>query len=335
VSDGKTIFEGLYQIDWSQSAVYDPLAPYRIPHALRDLLSDDVLVREDAQIFLFEHIVETEDDSKLDPIADHIVYIVLEILELAETPDKDRLVSGLSRIAWVCEGDKSRVARITDDLIVSHIPYLLTMLNDPSGDLRIAIAHFLSEFSEQAQIIIPYFMQRLEDESDLEVQIALLRGVEAVFSNLKKKQLPDFIEMRDRFLPVFWNIAHRYTSQTMRGISAQVGMSLILDKSNTTYEYKSIPSHIALALIESFFLAKKNSGYWIPWHEKETILNYLNLFHNSQEIFATLLQDKRAEYSDAQLVEKAVNPALMWRKSQKKPPLLNRIINTLKSLLPD
>jgi hypothetical protein len=338
VSEQKTIFEGLYQIDWSQALGYDPNSPYIIPHIICNLLADNPFTRDDARTFLFEEVIQ-QLENPLDPLH-HIFDFAMETLELAELPDLDKAcLVELWRL--ILEHDRGRLYAMQKGwavykILEPYIPHFLRVLETPHTDLRFETVLLLGQFTENQLEIIPCLVEQFHHESQRRVQIALL---EALGNLLTFKHMsPEVDGIRKKVMPMLWTVAQTHSSISVRCAAAYAGVQIAYYVVPGSKLLEYVPSYIAPLLGELFWQIESDNLYQTDIRainkKKTELLRYLKLLPNAQEHLTVMLQAQPLPKVDRQLIEQAMGVV----PEPERPPFLNRIgdmlLNTLKPLLP-
>jgi hypothetical protein len=319
VSEQKTIFEGLYQIDWSQGSLYETTAPYEIPNALRNLLSDDDSIYADAHIFLFSPPIRGP--IELDEIRFHIVRFCLEILDLPITPAKVGILDFLQEVIRARNDVKlfrqnttyvqsyTRIYNILED----HIPLFFKLLEDDDKSVCLESLALLTAFKNRFQTIVPHLMAQFECGNDLYAQMSLLKAIGTLL--VDPQRFPDIkhcaderAELRKTFIPVFWHLAQTHPLKTVRCVAAQVGVRVAY---NVSRDLADMPPYIAPLLIEAFLLVEVTgeSDFRIK-EKKESALSYIKLLPNAQDVLISLAQVRTISQEDVGLIMKQLS--LPW-----------------------
>jgi hypothetical protein len=214
------MFENLDQIDWKSLGHHVYGRHERISLDIRDLLSQDAQIREDARDFL---LGGGQDYGAIYETTPHIIPFLFEILADLEAPGKAELLHQLSDTAANASypGEypvyQMRLHLRTYDAFKGGLDLLTRLLKHASKELRLACIEVLYCMTEDAKLVVPEFIQQFQTEQDEEVQLALLKGLKILFSSMDWRSN----DLRKQYAPFFAQVVEAQYSYRIRVAAAR------------------------------------------------------------------------------------------------------------------
>lgn len=211
------MFEGLDQIDWGSIDYPDYKDSKRIPNAIRNLLSQDSQVRNEARADLLGWGQEYGDITDITP---HIIPYIFEILSHPDAPGKADLLDHLARGIWESEHLPVRTMRLyvkTYDTLKAGLDILISLLDDTSNAVRLGAIDFLQYLTEEVKVLLPEFKRHIQSEKEEEVQVALLRGLKFLLSTIG---WPEF-DLKEQYKHFLNEMIETHPSERIRVAGAQ------------------------------------------------------------------------------------------------------------------
>lgn len=223
MSEKKTIFEGLYQIDWSQGGIYSSREGLNaIPDAIRELLSQDENVRQSARGFLFGE--GAQEYGMIVNTTPYVAQFVFELVSLEETPEREGL---LRWIAGILHDRKSFNSNreikkyvAVYELAEQHLPLLLSLLRHFESDIREQAAYLLGTLDDCIQLIVPELVAQFRVETYLSVQVGILEALEDLFKTYNHRS----IELRNQYRAFFCEVVETHSFHQVRYAAACAGL---------------------------------------------------------------------------------------------------------------
>lgn len=184
MDDQKTIFEGLYQIDWNSLQHIDDEPATGVPEALQDLLSNDAITRAWARRILFDE--EKADWGVFTGAYPYIVPFVCDLLPFDAVQERSRLLFNL-RIILDCSRSFISTSHVKDyvsvySAIEVSLPVILTLLHHQDEDVRWGAADLLGAMDGNIEAVVPELVGRFKIEGVEYIQLTILESLEKLFS---------------------------------------------------------------------------------------------------------------------------------------------------------
>jgi hypothetical protein len=166
------MLENLDQIDWAKLKHAHGEAS-DIPDYLRDLLSDDADIRQEALEELWSSLIH---QGTVYEATRYAVPFLLELIQDSEFPMRNWLLLTLASMAegYSTEYNLREGAYLATE---TGIPVYLTCLEDDAPDVRISAAYVLGKCARKAEEILPHLHTRLAVETEAVVQANLLETI--------------------------------------------------------------------------------------------------------------------------------------------------------------
>lgn len=135
----------------------------KIPDAIRNLLSSNPDVRDEAREFL---LGGGQDFGDIYDTTHHIIPFIIELLSNFHAPGKADSLDHLSSIArhiWDSENLSVRMMRLhikTYDSLKRGLQTFVSLLDDDSIAVRLATIDLLQYLTDEVEVLIPEFIRR-------------------------------------------------------------------------------------------------------------------------------------------------------------------------------
>jgi hypothetical protein len=222
------MLDDLDRIDWKSLGYHVYGKNETIPEKIRNLLSPDPEVREEARGFL---LGSGQDFGDIYDTTPHIIPFLMELLARDDTPDRDHLLYHLSGVAdYRLNHDHlsihmMRLCLQTYDTLKAGLPLLIRLLADAPKEVRLASADLLQCMTNEVESLIPELMACFRKEQEEEVQVALLRALKTLFHSL---EWPRYA-LKKHYAPIFKEIVETHPSQAVRVAAARASVELVDD----------------------------------------------------------------------------------------------------------
>jgi hypothetical protein len=303
VSEQKTIFEGLYQIDWSKlEHIYG--AATSVPDSIRDLLSDDDGTRQDARGFLFgegsqEYGMITETTPVIAPF-------LFEILSLDEAHEREKILYWLR--AYLEANQRVWTFRSVDQIkrhisiyetVEKHLPLIFKLLDHSYEELRRASAGMLGTLEGDITTIVPGLTARFHIEEVLSVKEEILKALERLFSIDNYKNLP----LCEIYGPFFRAVIEGDYPHRIRYGAARAGLMATKNAmSSGDITEDEISSQTSKVLLEGFWNLYEPDNYYL----NDDLLMMIVLLPDAISILWQIMHDSRLVPQDVHRVLRAV-----------------------------
>ena len=217
------MFENLDQIDWKNLGHHVYQRHEKIPGEIRDLLSQDAQIRDDARDFL---LGGGQDYGSICDTTPHIIPFLFEILAAPEAPGKTELLHQLSDTAagasYPAEHSvyQMRLNLRTYDAFKNGLELLIRLLKHGSKELQLASIEVLICMTDEVALLIPEFIEQFQVEQEEDVQLALLKGLKNLLSSLDWWSNA----IRKQYTPFFAQVVETQHSQRIRLAAARASV---------------------------------------------------------------------------------------------------------------
>ncbi len=222
------MFENLDRIDWKSLGYHTYGRHEQIPIEIRNLLSTEPEVREEAREFL---LGGGQDFGDIYDTTPHIIPFLIEVLDNPDAPDKDSLLFHLSGVADQVAYQRHssipmmRLRLQTYDAFKAGLGSLMAMLNAPALEIRLAGAEFLGHMTDEVESLIPELIRRFREAHEEEYQVALMSSLKRLLNSL---EWPRFA-LRGQYAPFFKETVETHPSHTVRVAAARASVELVGD----------------------------------------------------------------------------------------------------------
>jgi hypothetical protein len=165
------IFESINAIDWT-SVHHAYGVASDIPSLLRALLSPQQVERQNA-IKTLDNLIHHQ--GTLYEAAVYVASVLVEMLQVPETPDKENIVGTLALLTYDkpsedCSPEELKLAQSLRALIEQHLELLYPYLKAKEPTVRWIIAYTLALFPEQGGITLPLLKSAFAEEQQADVK---------------------------------------------------------------------------------------------------------------------------------------------------------------------
>jgi hypothetical protein len=220
------MFSTLDTIDWKKLGHHTYSQHEKIPGAIRDLLSTDAEVREEALGFL---LGEGQDFGDIYDTTPQIIPFCLEVLALEGAPGKAGLMQQLSgqgryiTQVGVRSVHKMNLCLQTYAALRAGLGVVLDLLARGELDERLAACELLQYMTDDSERLVPLLLERIEREMDEGVQVGLLHCLKALFASLEWNRF----QLKDQYAPALRTIVEGHSSQQVRVAAARASVELL------------------------------------------------------------------------------------------------------------
>ena len=243
------MFEHVDEIDWNALGFHIYGSHEKIPQEIRNLLSPDEAVREEALDFLlgggqdFGSIYETT------PV---IVPFILEVLAKEGAPGKAALLRQLvgqgHQIATsghlpIYEMD---LYLRTYRAIISKLDLYFALLTNDVGEAQMAAVELLGTLSGDAQRVIPALVEQFNVQPDEDLQVAILSAIKSLLAGLDWKRY----DLKPQYASFLYDIAENHASNKVRITAARAAVETIHPYDKVSK--RNLPDEVMNLLIQEF-----------------------------------------------------------------------------------
>ncbi len=285
------MLEGLDQVKWANLWHFQPTYSARIPFWIRDLLSENENVRENAREYIFGEGTEYGKVTKATP---YIIPFLVELLSIDSTPEKCSLVGGLSEMEFGHDYNDMPIGSPKDSIrayeaVANGLPIFLSLLKNQVTGCQYNSVQLLGRLTNASEEIIPSLIEQFNAESEKMIQYLIVESISKL--SVYASQTSIYKQSLD-FLRTSLDSNDKRTQ-----ISAAIG--LIKNKwiGDDLRNDDSLFAHIMNILREGFF------DYPGPWTDiiKKEIISHLTRL--DRIFLLDLLSDRRLSTSqDAHMI---------------------------------
>lgn len=220
------MFSTLDSIDWKGLGYHTYSRNEEIPQAIRNLLSPDDAVREDARGFL---LGAQQDFGDIYDTTPRIIPFCLEVLAMDGAPGKAELMQHLSGQGMYIADTGTRSVHMMDLCLQTYtalragLDLYLDLLARGDRDERLAACELLQYMTDDPERLIPALLERVHQEADEAVQVSLLYCLKQLLGSL---EWPRFT-LKEQYAPDLRAIVEDHPSQTVRVAAARASVELV------------------------------------------------------------------------------------------------------------
>ena len=293
MSEQKTIFEGLYQIDWVQLGHIYGSRPSisAIPDAIRDLLSESENIRESSRGFLFGE--GAQEYGMITNSTPHLMRFIFDLLPLEETPERERLLRWIASMLDEYLGTKgySSIRNMRNymavyDLAEQHLPLIVKLLKHTESDIRYQAAALLGKLNDSLDTAVYELIAQFRLETSQDVQVSILEALTDLFRIYNHRS----IDLRKHCEPFFRDVVETHPSHKVRYAAACAG----LFAAPSTMFHQTRQDEISLRTSSVFV-----DEFWHCYEEYaesysvEAVLEKLILLPDCTEKLRQIIEDER------------------------------------------
>ena len=266
------MFSTLDSIEWKKLGYHTYPQHEKIPGAIRDLLSPDADVREEARGFL---LGAGQDFGDIYDTTPQIIPFCLEVLAMEGAPGKTELMQQLSgQGRTIAEAGIRSVHKMDLSLqayaaLRTGLGGILDLLVRGEHDERLAACELLQYMTDDSARLIPVLLERIEREMDDALQVGLLHCLKALFAALEWKHF----RLKEQYAPALQRIVEGHSSLRVRIAAARASVELL------QYQLRDEPllsAQVAELLAQEFL----HPGPPMHWMEEIPRLYQENLVHD-------------------------------------------------------
>lgn len=222
------MFSTLDSIDWNGLGYHTyPIHKHDdIPRAIRDLLSPDDEVREQARGFLLGTGQDFGDIYDTTPL---IIPFCLEVLAMDGAPGKAELMRHLSGQAMYIAESGAQSVHMMDLCVQTYaalragLDLYLVLLARGDRDERLAACELLQYMSDDSEQLIPTLLAHIHQEREEALQISTLHCLKKLFGSLEWPRFP----LRKQYAPELRAMVERHPSHAVRVGAARASVELV------------------------------------------------------------------------------------------------------------
>lgn len=222
------MFANLDSIDWNKLGyhTYPTHNHDEIPQAIRNLLSTDDKVREEARGFL---LGAGQDFGDIYDTTPQIILFCLEVLAMDGAPGKAELMHHLSGQGMYIAKSGARSVHMMDLCVQTYaalrtgLDLYLDLLARGDRDERLAACELLQYMSDDPERLIPILLAQIHQEADEETQVSLLYCLKQLFGSLEWPRFP----LRKQYAPNLRAIVEDHPSKTVQVAAARASVEVI------------------------------------------------------------------------------------------------------------
>jgi len=302
------MFEGLDKMDWKSLGHHIYGRQEIIPQEIRNLLSENAEVRQDARDFL---LGGGQDYGDIYDTTPHIIPFLFEILNSPDGPDKDQLLTHLSEVAnhiFYLNRPSIHMMRLclrTYDALKAGMGILIALLDDPSVEVRAGDVELLGCMTDEVESLIPELIRSFRKEETEEIQIALLDSLKKLLHSLEWRRFA----LRGQYAPFFKEVVEDHPNQNVRVAAARASVELLgRFKGKQTDLSPEVPGLLTQEFLKvSAGLDHKKRGH--EFLHAERIAQDLSRLSNHEPLL-TLMQTPDLGPEQAHLVARALMAAI-------------------------
>jgi len=297
------MLEGLDRIDWQSLGFHVYGKHGRIPAEIRNLLAQDPQVREEARGFL---LGAGQDFGDIYDTTPHIIPFLIELLADEETPGKADLLWHLSGVAeYILYAKHLSIHMMglclkTYEALQAGLSILVALLRDGSVEVRMADTYLMAQMTDEAECLIPQFIQHLHNEQDENVQIGLLDGLKTLFGSLEWPRYG----LKDQYAPFFREVVETHPSRRVRVAGARASVELA-----SPYTQKSdrlsaqVPALLSQEFIEQISPLNYKEQGSLAYHAERIIQDLARV---DPEPLVNLLQNPAISTEQAHVIARGI-----------------------------
>lgn len=220
------MFSTLDSIEWNKLGFHTYMRPEEIPQAVRNLLSPDETVRQEAREFL---LGGGQDFGDIYDTTPWIIPFCLEVLAQEGAPGKAELMRQLSgQGIYIAEEGVSSVHMMelclrTYSALRAGLDLYLERLANGDHDERLAACELLRYMSDDVERLIPALLERIDLEPDVEVQVGILYCLKTLFASLEWPRFP----LKVQYAPTLRVMVDEHPIERVRYAAARVSIELV------------------------------------------------------------------------------------------------------------
>lgn len=215
-------------MQWRRSDCHPYHNHAELPRAIRNLLSPDEKVREEARGFL---LGSGQDFGEIYETTPQIIPFCLEVLAMDGAPGKAELMHHLSGQGMMIAGAGVRSVHVMDLCVQTYealragLDIVLDLLARGERDERLAACKLLQYMTDDPERLIPTLLARVHQEADETVQVSLLFCLKQLFASLDWPRLP----LRKLHAPKLRELVEGHPSPVVRVWAARASVELVGD----------------------------------------------------------------------------------------------------------
>jgi hypothetical protein len=222
------MFSNLDSIDWNRLGyhTYPNHKHDEIPRAIRNLLSPDDKVREEARGFL---LGTGQDFGDIYDTTPQIIPFCLEVLAMDGAPGKAELMHHLSGQGMYIAEAGARSVHMMDLCVQTYaalrtgLDLYLDLLAQGDRDERLAVCELLQYMSDDPERLIPMLLAQIHHEEDEAVQVSVLYCLKQLFGSLEWRRF----QLKKQYAPELRVIVEDHPSQTVQVAAARASVELV------------------------------------------------------------------------------------------------------------
>ena len=220
------MFSTLDSIDWEGLGYHIYPRHEEIPKAIRDLLSPEEVVREEARGFL---LGAQQDFGDICDTTPRIIPFCLEVLAMEGAPGKAELMQHLAGQGMYIAESRVRSVHMMDLCLQTYaalragLVVYLDLLARGDRDKRLAVCELLQYMTDDSERLIPALLERVERETDEAVQAGLLYCLKTLFASLEWPRFP----LKEQYAPALRMIVEGHPSPRARVAAARASVELL------------------------------------------------------------------------------------------------------------
>jgi hypothetical protein len=302
------MLEGLDKVDWENVGFHVYGSNAEIPAAIRNLLSGDRAVRNEALNFLFG---VGQDIGVVYDTTPYIVSFVLEILANPSVTGKADLLQclvGISRVHIFMGGRETlsiqelRVQIYTYDALESGIPIYLKLLKDLSIKVRELAATLIGAMSDSAQLVSKELVEAFATEEQESVKVALVSAMGALLGATNTHQL----KLRKDYAIWFLDLVETHPLIGVRRAAARASIFAAVGSLwNSLLRDDDVSPNVGDVLIEEYLDAPKE--YYARRFLCQEIVDLLTRLQDTEPLLR-LLEHPNITVDEAQTIVRG----LLW-----------------------
>lgn len=294
------MLQGLDQVDWENIGVhvYASRPKKEIPNIIRDVLSQDAEIRQQALGFLLGHQQEI---SSIYDTTPYILPFVIEILKVQSVSGKADILKFLvhkSNLHVHTGGNgelsihQRRTQIRTYDALQVGISDFLNLLRSDDTTVRKLAAKLLGAMSDDATVIALKLIEAFDNEADEVVKCSIVEAMGSLLSKTDIRQA----ELRSQYADWFRELVETYPIDNLRVAAARAS---IISARNSLWNDRLGSNDISPQVGDILVKA-----YWSmtdDLYERQKIIQLLARL-KSAEFLLTILEDPKTTAEEAQVL---------------------------------
>jgi hypothetical protein len=298
------MFSNLDLIDWDGLGYHVYPRYEEIPRAIRDLLSPDDVVREEARGFL---LGQGQDFGDIYDTTPRIIPFCLEVLAMDGAPGKSELMIQLSGQGMYIADAEVRSVHMMDLCLQTYealrdgLNLYLELLTHGDRNEKLAACELLQYMTDDLERLIPELLEQFAREADEEVQVSLLYCLKQLFGSL---EWPRF-QLKEQYAPKLKAIVDEHPVQIVRVAAARVSVELV--RKYRIPNDDLISRQVAMLLAQEFL----QPGTPMHWSEDDPLIYQENIVRDLARLSDTfpllhLLDEAGITAKQAQLLARGL-----------------------------